>query len=120
MVIICVMESKSKVLLTVWILPDTLPINPENMKNMYISYYSDETSRTVNPLRFLTAPFPPNFNGGLFKATLKLEHGQVITLHLDLRMYLLIHVWVGVGGFSKVVATFNHLIYLWPPPGMSD
>ena len=28
--------------------------------------------------------------------------------------------WVGVGGFSKVVATFNHvggsLIFLWPPP----
>ena len=33
--------------------------------------------------------------------------------------------WVGVGDFSKVVATFKTmragpLIYLWPPPGMSE
>ena len=32
--------------------------------------------------------------------------------------------WVGVGAFSKIVVTFNHvmvpLIYLWPPLGMSE
>ena len=34
---------------------------------------------------------------------------------------LIKHLWVGFGGFSKVVATFNHVgesfNLLWPPPG---
>ena len=38
--------------------------------------------------------------------------------------YLAYLEWVGVGGFFKTVVIFSHvgwpLIFLWPPPGMSE
>ena len=50
-----------------------------------------------------------------------------IAIHFELQIQafwncviLLLHLWVGVGGFSKVVATFSYVggsfIFWWPPP----